>query len=70
MDGATYVPPAATNKGSGVDVYVLDTGLKADHVEFGSLAGHAREVKNVWDGYITDKTSPAIDNDNHGEFAV
>jgi hypothetical protein len=67
LDMATYVSPSYAHKGNGVDVYIVDSGLMTSHVEFGSVPGYPREVKNVWDAYIPNPTSPDVDNDNNGE---
>ena len=50
--------------GSGdVDVYVLDTGLDADHIEFYDSSGSSgREVKNIWSAY----GSVSSNTDGHG----
>lgn len=49
--------------GTGVDVYILDTGLDTQHAEF---IGRKGPVKNVYDAYAKVKTSPAADNDMQG----
>lgn len=67
LDEATYVPPAYTHKGANVDVYIVDSGLMTSHIEFGSVAGYEREVKNLWDAYVPDHTRPDVDNDRVGE---
>lgn len=49
-----------TRIGSGVDIYVLDTGIKQDHIEFGSRA-------SVLGDFVTETDYPAGDDGNgHG----
>ena len=67
LDENTFDPGESTKYGSGVDVYVLDTGIMTSHIEFQSVSPRGRrEVRNVWDGYIPDATNPDADNDLHG----
>ena len=59
LDLAPYLPPGAgVNDGSGVSVYVLDTGIDTTHTEF---AG--RNVSNVFDGF---NGGGAISDNNDG----
>jgi hypothetical protein len=55
----TPVPPG----GSGVDVYVLDTGLDTTHPEF---AGAGRTVENVFSAYHSSPLPANTDGDGHG----
>ena len=66
LDNQAYVPPADTNRGSGVSVYVLDTGLDTLHMEFDSAAGYSREVSNIFDYFDTSGGSVGEDTDGHG----
>ena len=60
LDQATYNPPADTNGGAGVDVYVADTGLDTTHAEFANT--NVRSVANLYNGFgdVTENT------DGHG----
>jgi subtilisin family serine protease len=60
LDQATYVPPADSNGGARVDVFVVDTGLDTTHAEFSNTG--ARTVANLYNGYgnVTE------DTDRHG----
>jgi hypothetical protein len=49
--------------GTGVDVYVLDTGLDTNHNEFKSRSG---TTANIYDAYASSKTTPKADNDMQG----
>jgi subtilisin family serine protease len=37
--------------GSGVDVYVVDTGIDTNHDEFAARSGSSRTVQNIYDAY-------------------
>lgn len=54
--------PAFT--GSGVDVYIVDTGLDTLHHEF--TQNPAREVKNVYSSYSNNKLNPGVNTDGEG----
>ena len=45
--------------GTGVDVYVVDTGLDTNHDEFRPVSGSGltREVKNIYDAYGSSQSS-------------
>jgi hypothetical protein len=61
LDYAAYLPAGAgVNDGSGVSVYVLDTGIDTTHIEF---AGS--NVTNIFDGYNNGGIISA-DNDVNG----
>ena len=52
--------------GAGVDVFLLDTGLDANHVEFESAVGSGRTVRNLFDGFAPHedaKLNPPNDTD-------
>jgi hypothetical protein len=59
LDHATYNPPG---DGSGVDVYVLDTGLDTTHTEFANV--NQRVVENVFNGF--GEVTPDTDGHGHG----
>lgn len=48
--------------GTGVDVYILDTGLDTNHDEFKGRAN----VRTVYDAFASNKEHPATDNDRQG----
>ncbi len=50
--------------GTGVDVYILDTGLDSTHAEFQGRG--AAITKNIYDAYATVKTRPASNDDKQG----
>jgi len=52
--------------GVGVDIYILDTGLDTLHQEFAAHPGVSREVKNIYDYYISTPQSPVANNDEQG----
>jgi subtilisin family serine protease len=62
LDQSPYVPPSETHRGSGVNVYVVDTGVDTTHAEFGSATSYGRSVSNVFNyfGAVTANT------DGHG----
>lgn len=51
-------------KGCGVDIYVVDSGIDANHIEFGLVNGVTRTVTNIYNhfGYVTRN----IDRFGHG----
>lgn len=54
--------------GCGVDIYVIDTGIDINHVEFQSLPGYPRKVANIYNAYgsVSDNT----DGNGHGTFCA
>ena len=55
--------------GTGVDVYVVDTGLDTNHIEFQAVSGVTREVKNIYDAYGPSQASmyhPGANTDVEG----
>ena len=64
LDQSAYSPAFA---GCSVDVYVLDTGVDTQHIEFGSN-GNGRVVENIWNGFgsVTDNT----DGHGHGSHCA
>nr|BFE63494.1 hypothetical protein GCM10020063_080200 [Dactylosporangium thailandense] len=65
-----YTYPAA---GSGVTVYVLDTGVNAAHQEFAGNAGFQHSWSAKWkDDQVADCGTPApgADDDGHGTFVA
>ena len=55
--------------GTGVDVYVVDTGLDTNHIEFQAVSGVTREVKNIYDAYGSSQASmyhPGANTDVEG----
>jgi hypothetical protein len=64
LDQAPFLPNPGDNIGSGVNVYVVDTGLDTTHVEF---SGSGRTVANIFDGYNGGGAiSPNNDVNGHG----
>ncbi len=65
----TYTPQYM---GCGADVYVLDTGINTNHIEFTTSDSRCslcpREVKNTWNYYgaVTANT----DGDGHGNSLI
>jgi serine protease len=53
----------ATN-GAGVDIYIVDTGIKSSHVDFGGRVDRAKSISLIADGYITE------DCHGHGTFVA
>ena len=53
--GGTYNPAF---KGCGVDIYVIDSGIDTDHIEFASVSGVSRTVSNIFNqfGAVTSDT--------------
>ena len=45
-------------KGCGVDIYVIDSGIDTDHIEFASVSGVSRTVSNIFNqfGALTSDT--------------
>jgi subtilisin family serine protease len=67
--GLTHVGvPSSSAKGQGVNVYVLDTGIRVTHADFGGRASSAIDMA-VNDGNLTEclnSTDCAKDNQGHG----
>jgi serine protease len=63
LDNAAYNPDF---DGSGVDCYIIDTGLDTEHIEFADI-GKNREVANVFDAFSPDGVIlPNNDQQGHG----
>ena len=45
-------------KGCGVDIYVIDSGINTEHIEFASVSGVSRTVSNIYNyfGPVTTNT--------------
>mmetsp|Transcript_20115 Transcript_20115/g.27724 ORF Transcript_20115/g.27724 Transcript_20115/m.27724 type:complete len:548 (-) Transcript_20115:326-1969(-) len=54
--------------GCGVDVYIVDTGLDTNHIEFQSLPGYSRTVANLFSSYGA--VSSNTDGHGHGTFCA
>lgn len=54
--------------GQGVDVYILDTGIDTNHIEF-TGGDFTREVKNIYSAFASKKKiyDPGSDIDGHGK---
>jgi serine protease len=52
------------NDGAGVDIYIVDTGIKSSHVDFGGRVDLANSVSLIADGYATE------DCHGHGTFVA
>ena len=61
LDGITEVGPLS---GSGVDIYVFDTGVRLSHEQFGGRAIAGIDIS--WDGVDEGKVKPGDDCDGHG----
>jgi len=59
LDGF-FSTPCFPSQGAGVTVYVIDTGCRATHAEFGGRA--TTQVADLWTGGITS----GVDGDGHG----
>jgi subtilisin family serine protease len=45
----------------------LDTGLDTNHIEFStSGSSRVREVKNIYNAFVTNRYAPSADTDGHG----
>jgi hypothetical protein len=64
LDGAAYTPHASTSGGQGVHVYVIDTGIDTNHIEFANT--NEREVMNIFNGYGDGAVSDDLDDNGHG----
>ena len=60
LSGSGTYDPAF--KGCGVDIYIIDTGIDTNHIEFASVSGVSRTVSNIFNqfGPVTS------DTDGHG----
>ena len=67
LDEASYEAPADTNGGSGVSVYVVDTGLDTTHVEFANT--HDREVLNIFSSF-DHNLGANTDGNGHGSHCA
>lgn len=66
--------------GRGVDVYMMDTGLNPEHIEFEDVTNGEREVYNIWDAFsmhplctpecIDDAMTFNNDLDGHGSHCA
>jgi len=54
--------------GCGVDIYVVDTGIDTNHVEFQNLPGYSRTVANLFSSYGA--VSSNTDKHGHGTFCA
>jgi subtilisin family serine protease len=53
--------------GSGVDVYVVDTGIDTTHIEFQHDSNRpSRIVQNIYNAYIANKLRPSANTDGIG----
>lgn len=50
--------------GSGVDIFIVDTGIKSSHVDFGGRVDLAQSLSMIADGYVTE------DCNGHGTFVA
>ena len=59
LDNKAYKPSSASGSGKGVSVFVLDTGIDTNHIEF--TTDSSREVKNLYNyfGSVTTDTDGA-----------
>jgi subtilisin family serine protease len=54
--------------GKDIDVFIIDTGMDTQHIEFARESGEAgnRIVKNLYDSFAYDSDHPSDDNDDVG----
>ena len=50
-----------------MDVFIIDTGLDTQHIEFAQRPGdHVRTIKNLYDAFGPSPDSPSINTDGEG----
>jgi hypothetical protein len=59
---------ALSHKIPSLAVYILDTGLDTNHIEFSaaSAGNHQREVKNIFNAFAKNPLVPGTATDGHG----
>eukprot|EP01036_Dinobryon_divergens_P022715 gene22715-30998_t len=64
LSGSGTYDPAF--KGCGVDIYIIDSGIDTNHIEFASVSGVSRTVSNIFNQYGAVTSDTDDDDSGHG----